>query len=113
MWTRSLTPLSKLPLSQSLSYPTVFADFQAAFLQQHVSILRNMIVYTLWFLEMLGSASVVLFALQLGNQATELNIDIPIYGLISIFIKCGMYRFFTQRVTNSDINWSYSSTIGD
>ena len=31
--------------SQPLSFPAVFADFQAAFLKQHVSILHNMIVY--------------------------------------------------------------------
>ena len=31
--------------SQPLTFPTVFADFQAAFLQHHVSVVRNTIVY--------------------------------------------------------------------
>ena len=35
----------KPPLSPPLSFPTVFADFWAAFLQEHESILRNTIVY--------------------------------------------------------------------
>ena len=30
---------------------------------------------------------------------TQLNIDIPMSGLISIFIKCGMCRVFIQQVT--------------
>ena len=33
------------PLSQPLSFPTVFANFQAAILWEHMSILRNMMVY--------------------------------------------------------------------
>ena len=35
----------KSPLSPPLSFPTVFSDFLAAFLQEHESILRNTIVY--------------------------------------------------------------------
>ena len=107
----------KPPLSQPLSFPTVFADFQAAFLQQNVSILRNTIVYgdikiyhsnEKRFLEKLRPASAMVFALQLGNQETDrfhfftvaqLNIHIPISALISIFIKCVMCRVFAQPVT--------------
>ena len=33
------------------------------------------------------------------STAAQLNIDIPISGLISIFIKCGMCRVFAQWVT--------------
>ena len=99
---------------QLLSFPTVFANFQADHLQQPVMILRYAIIYgdikiyssnvnTLDFLEKLHSASVMLFTLQFRNQATDhfhfftaaqLNIDNQISGLISIFIKCGKCRVF-------------------
>ena len=39
------TALEKALLSQTVSFPTVFTDFQAALLQLHVSILCNMVVY--------------------------------------------------------------------
>ena len=39
------TALKKALLSQTVSFPTVFTDFQAALLQLHVSILCNMVVY--------------------------------------------------------------------
>ena len=68
----------KPSFSQPLSFPTVFGDFQAAFLQEHLSIIRNMKyteirrnVKTLRFLEKLRSASAMLFAPQLRNQATH------------------------------------------
>ena len=59
-------------------------------------------VRTLVFLKKLRSASAMDFALQLGSQATgryhfftvaQLNIDIPISGLISIFMKSGCAGF--------------------
>ena len=96
-----------------LSLPT----FELSFYKTHQSILRNTIVNrdiaiyhkTLHFLENLHSASVMHFTPQLGNQATDrfhfftvthLNINIPISGLTSIFIKCGMCWVFAQWVTN-------------
>ena len=96
------TDTSKPPPSQPLSFPTVCADFQAAFLQQHMLILRNTIVCgdiyrstikTFHFLKKLHSVSTKLFAPQIGSQATDcfhfftaaqLNIDIPISGLTLI-----------------------------
>ena len=44
-FTSFLSVYSKLLFSQRLSFPTVFGDFQAAFLQEHVLVLLNMIVY--------------------------------------------------------------------
>ena len=116
VYTLSIDTLYKPPLSQPLSFPTVFANFQAAFLQ-HMSILRNTIVYgdikilhvqTLRFLEKLHPVSAMLFAQQAKNRAmnhfhfctaAQLNIDIPISGLILIFIKCRMCQVFAQQVT--------------
>ena len=93
-----------------------FANFWAAFSHEYVSILGNIIVYgnplkftivTLWFFEKLCSTSVMHFAPYLENQATDcfdfftaaqLNIDVLISSLISIFLKCA--GFFAQWVSN-------------
>ena len=95
-----------------------------------MSILLNTIAYgdikvfssnveTLCFLKKLHSAYTMLFALQLGNQATDqfhfftaaqLNIDILISGLISIFLKCGIVpgfcsvgHIFVEKLDQSSI----------
>ena len=72
------TALEKAPLSQTVSFPTVFTDFQAALLQLHVSILCNMVVYgdikisvamlRLCFLEKLCSTSAMFSLCNLGTK---------------------------------------------
>ena len=56
-----------------------------------------------------------------GNQATDhlnfldgctiLHIDIPTSGLVSIFIKCRMWRVFSQRATHIYTYIRKNSTI--
>ena len=79
--------------SQLLSFPTVFADFQAA--HDHDSIgdiifSRSCVPHLLRIL--LCSLGTHFF------PTAQLHIGIPISGLISIFIKCTMCWVFAQGV---------------
>ena len=92
-----------------LFFPTVFADFRGAFLQEHESILCNTIVNgDIKIYCNIAKSTMCFFFFNLGTKqpiasifftATQLNTDMQISGLISIFIKCGMCQVFAQQVT--------------